>query len=243
MHFLKVGRDLVDPVAMGDALTRVIHKRPSADAHVFLDEATGETMVTIPWGSVEEAQTRLIEFVHGSTVIHKRLQEDVLSAYVENPINGTWLRIPREYWFQHAPGGDYRLLPVEGATGWGEAMQGQPVIVDAADLSRWEEVAAAALASLKATLSPPATELEAPPEKRGRQTRSKPKWYPALRTMFEEEEKRHAEWPNKHSGHPPRFRSAADYRLLLIEKKFPASMLPPATVRYHVAALKQEFGR
>lgn len=86
-------------------------------------------------------------------------------------------------------------------------------------------------------------ESDAPGERPKRQTNPKPKWYPALRTMFEEEEKRHAEWADKHSSLPPRFRTAADYGRLLIEKKFPASMLSESTVRYHVAALKREFGR
>ncbi len=76
-------------------------------------------------------------------------------------------------------------------------------------------------------------------------TKPKPKWYAQLRTLFLDEEERHAKWADKHPGSlSPRFRTAADYRRLLIDqKKWPEYLVPKSTVRYHVAALKDEFGR
>lgn len=163
MHFLHAGLNLQEPITMAAALCRANHRRPSADAKIFVGP-DGQMMITHPTGSVEEAQAFIIAGVHGTTAILKALQEDRLATYVRNPAEGAYMRVPRFYWFQDRETicGEYVMEEVEAATGWDSSIAGQPIVVPASDVAAWEAIAQDAITKLMAKLGGPASEVAEP---------------------------------------------------------------------------------
>jgi hypothetical protein len=139
LNFLPAGE--VGPVIeIEQAITLALHGRPSADTTLYWNE-NRDDVVLIPWaGTIEAAQRAVQVSVVGTAKLLRALREAYLTAIVQHPASGLFLKIPRYYWFPRdlVSMENFALQPVEGSTGFDPCMVGQPILVREADLAAWK---------------------------------------------------------------------------------------------------------
>lgn len=123
------------PLEISEAVTMVAG---IPDVEILEHRESGELKINI---SAEEGARRLAHFQKTMERLWQGLQSGALRALVQNPANGGFFIIPRFYW--------NRLTPFEAvsepfrgfeASGYDEAMKGQPVALMVEDLERWAKI-------------------------------------------------------------------------------------------------------
>jgi hypothetical protein len=77
-----------------------------------------------------------------------------------------------------------------------------------------------------------------------RETNKRPGWYPMLRTLMENEDRRILDLAErKPDVLPPQFPKSTRFRDMLIAQGVPEAKLAKSVVRYHAANIKAELGR
>lgn len=184
----------------------------------------------------EEGAEWLEAFRLAASAVLEALQRGDLHSFLWSNKQGSGFHVPRFYWnSRHILDLFHPFAGMAGATGGDDSMIGQAIMLSESKYNAWLGVARANL-RLAATIAKE-------PGRSKRKTKSKPRWYPMLRTEFEKEVQRYKDWPGNHPNDlPPIFPSAPDFKRRLVGKGVAATLMAASVVRYHVHALKVEFG-
>jgi hypothetical protein len=146
LHFLPIGRPLVDPLKYQHAKERVIFGKPGGGRlHLWVDGSgevaisTSDEAVVSP--SQEEGRASLLRFQTASKAIRRALGNGRLATYVHDA-EGAALIVDEMYWWRADADIHNRLL---GGVGVPDHLVGAQVLVDPAHLSEWADTAESAM--------------------------------------------------------------------------------------------------
>lgn len=146
LHFIPIGRPIIDALDLATAITMAIFGKRSADARMYLDDdgavvlglhnprTGGRDFLRVGDDHVP-AQEYGIMLIHGGAVIGRALLEGEISAFVIDKA-GSYLRVPRYYWLNVYPG-SATVIEQTDTDAIPDDLVGRPLLVDPADLGKW----------------------------------------------------------------------------------------------------------
>lgn len=137
MHFIPIGRAVVDPIDFEEARCWAIFGKASADTQILVSNDFDRIRVLVPNGDVKAAQAQAWASLPKWNAIRAALISGELITFTTGAA-GQFLRVPRQYWFQHGTFDGNSLLYHEYVP---EVLRGAPILADPAQLDDWIRVA------------------------------------------------------------------------------------------------------
>lgn len=141
LHFIPIGRAIVDPVELATATSLAIFGKRSADTAV-MEDGNGDIVLLFPSPRSGERDTSGQDYkaalLHGAERITKAMRAGELEAFVISE-DGRYLRVPRLYWLQANPTTITALIQTGHIA---DNLVGAPLLVDPAHLDNWRQIVA-----------------------------------------------------------------------------------------------------